>query len=353
MRLIALALFAASTLGLADAGWTKATEQLKKRDNALSPGVKDWSTLPASERGKDRAGHAALTSLASEAARTGGLLKLEPSSTWHLDYADDSCRLMRKFGRGGQETVLLLERYQPGDSFFMVAAGPPLKSRSRGEPKFRFGPDGHEYDGPSFNGDLGPYEPAFMASMSLLPLSYERKNQPGRNRSDPGEAAREMFKQELSAEQEANIEWLEVQHGKAPPVRFMLGSMAPPMEAMRKCTDELLTHWGIDIKAHKELTRAVAPSTNPGSWLSFRDYPVDLLRKGEQGIVQFRLSVDGGGRPTQCHIQKSTRPAGFDDAVCRALMERARFEPALGGNGQPIASFWRSRVTFELPPRAR
>lgn len=121
------------------------------------------------------------------------------------------------------------------------------------------------------------------------------------------------------------------------------------MKALRKCVDELLSHWGVDVERIKTATRMPVPKGNPGSWIGVSDYPKDLLRKGAQGLVNFRLSVDKNGRATDCHIQSSTRPEGFDKAVCEAISKKARFKPALDAEGNPFAAYWISRVRFEIP----
>lgn len=277
-------------------------------------------------------------------------LVLNPTSQWHLDYADDSCRLLRGFGEGENKSVVLIERYEPGDSFFMVVGGKPLDASRNADSVFRFGPGGYEYDGSSQVGDFGDYSPAVMASGMFL-IAPPDFREGDREDFDLEELALDTdpFEHEISPEQEAAISWLEVQRGGNRAVRFELGSMGPPMAAMRKCTNELLTHWGIDLEAHKGLTRPAVPTTSPVRWVRSSDYPAGLMRRGAQGIVQFRLSVGADGEPTQCHIQKSTRPEGFDKAVCEALMRRAQFEPALDAQGQPIASYWRNTVRFEMP----
>ena len=40
---------------------------------------------------------------------------------------------------------------------------------------------------------------------------------------------------------------------------------------------------------------------------------------------------------------------GFDDAVCAAMMKRARFDPALDKDAKPIKSYWRTSVRFQMP----
>lgn len=288
-------------------------------------------------------------------------LVLEPASSWHMEYADDSCRLLRMFGEDEDETVFFIERYEPGDTFFMLVAGEAVRNRPavigltrqarrhEVDPVFRFGPHGYEYDGPSQDGTFGE-SPAAMVSTMQLVAPIRPAGEDEEERFDPTEEAldTDIFGQEISAAQEAAISWLEIR-GAGQPVRIALGSMGAPMAAMRKGTDELLTHWGIDLEAHRGLTRAVAPKSDPGNWVRTSDYPTDLMYRGAQGLVQFRLSVDADGAPTQCHIQKSTRPEGFDNAVCDALMRRASFEPALDANGQPIASYWRNTVRFIMP----
>lgn len=284
-------------------------------------------------------------------AKADETVVLAPSSQWQLNYAEDSCRLGRSFGEGEQKSLLYFERYEPSDGFMMVAAGEPLSSRSRNNIKFRFGPAGDaEWREREVGvGDIGGYKPALIFSTTtLVPLENVRENGDFARDFDPERDAEMQLRVDVSPETEQAIEWLEIKRARAAPVRFELGSMGEPMAALRQCTDELLGHWGIDVAAHKELTRPVVPASNPGRWLSSKDYPADLLRAGEQGIVKFRLSVDAAGKPTQCHIQKSTRPEGFDDAVCKALMRNAEFEPALDKNGEPIASYWHSTVRFQV-----
>lgn len=279
-------------------------------------------------------------------------LILMPSSPWNLDYADDSCRLARIFGEGDDKVAFYIERYEPGDRFFLMVAGGPLDGSSRTNARFGFGPNGKEREGTGEMGSFGAYAPAlFESNMALMPLSDDNDDYNALTSFDAEKTAADtdVLGQELSAAQEANIEWLEVQRRSKQPVRLALGPMGEPMAAMRTCTQQLLTDWGIDVEAHKGLTRRATPTRNPGRWMSSSDYPTGLLRKGMQGLVQVRLSVGTDGKPTQCHIQKSTRPQGFDDAVCDALMRKARFDPALDKDGKPLASYWRTSVRFDIP----
>jgi len=73
------------------------------------------------------------------------------------------------------------------------------------------------------------------------------------------------------------------------------------------------------------------------------------MRNGSQGIVNFRLTIGTDGVPTACHIQISTRPEGFEKAVCSGIMKRARFTPARDAKGDPLVSFYVNTVIFNIP----
>ncbi len=273
---------------------------------------------------------------------------LPPSSPWNMEYADESCRLARLFGEGEDRIAFYVERYEPGDNFFLLAAGAPLKKGWRGKSIFAFGPDGYEkeIDGP--DGTFGQYDPAiFSSGMYLRPTAATYESSPGKD-LEAWATSQDTFGQSLSPAAEESIEWIDITRSNKRTVRLQLGPMKAPMAAVRACTDQLLTLWGIDIDAHRTMTRAATPKSRPDRWMDSDDYPTDLLRKGAQGLVQFRLTVGKDGRATDCTIQRSTRPEGFDDAVCKAFLRKAEFQPALDADGKPIVSYWRNAVRFNM-----
>ncbi len=135
----------------------------------------------------------------------------------------------------------------------------------------------------------------------------------------------------------------------AEPVRFDLGSMGEPLRKLRNCAADVARKLQSASLGGDGKARAAVPASNPGQWITSGDYPRDLVRQGMDGVIAFRLTVNKSGKPTACFITASNRPQMFDDTVCLALMKRATFKPALDSQGNPQASYFSSRVRFQLP----
>lgn len=274
-------------------------------------------------------------------------LRLAPSSKWLVNYAEDSCRMARTFGEGDQRVMLIADRYEPGEMLRLSFYGQPAKVGEDGEVQFRFGPAEAVQKASFYPATLGDKSPGIIlrGGVRIGPLTKEQqKAQAAANKTD--EPA--FTVPDLGPAREAAVTYLEVLRPVRTPFILETGSLGPPLAALRKCTDELLDHWGIDVAKHAGLTRRAIPKKNPAHWMSPNDYPSDMLMRGKRAIVQFRLNIDANGEPTACHIQQSTRPQAFDDAVCKAIMRNARFEPALDAEGTPLASYWINTVVFHM-----
>lgn len=285
----------------------------------------------------------------------GRTVQLEPTAPWTVDYGDDKCRLYRPFGEGDQATILAIDRYAPGDSFHLLVAGAPLARFPAARTRMRFGPNGGTSEASLMAASLND-KPALISSETTLVklgetvvTSVEATGTKRLRRDNEKDGDPAILDQKLKPEEEAKVTDLTILGPQGRQVRLGLGPMGKPMAALRACMDELVTHWGIDVPAHRALSRSVIPIGNPAAWIGTEDYPLDLLATASQGVVHFRLAVGIDGRPTACTVQSSTRPAGFDKAVCASMVSRARFEPALDRGGNPVASFWSSTVRFEMP----
>lgn len=288
-------------------------------------------------------------------------VKLAPTSEWHVNYADDSCRLGRVFGEGKTRALLMMDRFVPSDSFQLLIASDLLTrtqaiSDGRQGLRIRFGPGEDEqtpYTRPATLQEM----PALIGSGVTLGVKHDTVG----HQADVAAAKANGDKKKLklldaltstlpvTPAREANVSFLEIHGASKVPIVLLTGKLDKPMAALRTCTDELLTHWGIDAEAHKSLSRKATPKGSPARWVTSDDYPSQLVARGVQGLIQFRLAIDENGAVSECHIQQSTRPDEFDRTVCRIMSSRARFDSALDAGGKPIKSYWRSSFSFIMP----
>jgi TonB family protein len=91
------------------------------------------------------------------------------------------------------------------------------------------------------------------------------------------------------------------------------------------------------------------PVDNPGTWFTADDYPVEALRKGEEGRVTFFVNVDASGAPTACYILTSSGSSALDNGTCAVVMKKGHFEPAHDSSGKAVASTWSESTVWRMP----
>jgi protein TonB len=95
--------------------------------------------------------------------------------------------------------------------------------------------------------------------------------------------------------------------------------------------------------------KSPTPRGNPGNWANSNDYPSGPLRRNEEGVTSFRVTVSTDGRVQSCEVTRSSGSAELDDATCKLISRRGRFNPATDGDGQPTAGAWASSVRWQIP----
>lgn len=290
---------------------------------------------------------ASMAILWSTPGQAGEPLHLKPSTPWVVDYADDSCRLARTFGTGKQAVTMFLDQFQPEAGFYIVLGGEPVRMRRdviNVPVKFRFGPNELEQEGHADTGTLGA-DPALLlgGAQRLGPLTDEEKA----IRDAQVKAGARFKLPEISAAREAAVKNLQFSGGDMELV-LETGPMDKPMGVLRECAWDTVGDWGLNVDQQKALTRGPVAKNGAQGWFRANDYPSNMQRGNFQGTVFYRLIVDEAGKPKSCHVQRSTRPKEFDETVCRVVMKRGSFEPALDAAGKPVASFWSQAVTFRL-----
>ncbi len=261
---------------------------------------------------------------------------LEPIDKWVLSYADDSCRLARAFGTKDDKVVLVLDQFMPAGRLDLSLIGKRIGrySDNRISLSATFGP-GLPVAEPrdAMTGTVGPDKTTILmiGSRDLL------------NRPAVKGASDEIFL--TTIEQEAAVTELRI---VARTLRLTLhtGSMAQPLGAMRSCISDLVKTWGLDPAQQETLSKRPVPIVSPDKWLKSADYPKGPLAIGASAIVHFRIMVSADGLPTKCAIQQATLSPEFTKLTCDLLIQRARFNPALDGEGKPVASFYTNWVRW-------
>jgi protein TonB len=121
---------------------------------------------------------------------------------------------------------------------------------------------------------------------------------------------------------------------------------AQAIEALRTCSDDLMSGWGIDLAARRALSRL--PQGNPARFITNVDYPESALRAGEEGSVVVRVRVDPDGRVGECVPVSSSGSEAIDRRTCHIFQRRVRYEPALDADGNPVAAMIVSRLTWSI-----
>ncbi len=95
--------------------------------------------------------------------------------------------------------------------------------------------------------------------------------------------------------------------------------------------------------------KSATPKGNPGSWATTNDYPSRALREERAGVTGFRVSVTADGRAGDCTVTSSSGSPDLDEATCSNVTRRARFTPAMNGEGKPTTGSYSGRIRWVIP----
>ncbi|CAN5376607.1 hypothetical protein BH09PSE4_BH09PSE4_06110 [soil metagenome] len=108
--------------------------------------------------------------------------------------------------------------------------------------------------------------------------------------------------------------------------------------ALKDCEQSLMRKWGIDMA---EFAKAKIPpkGLNPAGWFSSDDYPTTALRSGVGGRTVMLVGVSETGKVLSCRPVISSRNIDLDQASCRIVKNRGKFQPASDATGHGLASW--------------
>ena len=91
------------------------------------------------------------------------------------------------------------------------------------------------------------------------------------------------------------------------------------------------------------------PRNDPARWVTTDDYRSSWLRREIAGRASFRLDIAASGQVTGCTITASTGHRELDEATCSLVQRRAKFQPARGRDGEPMATTYSQSIVWQIP----
>lgn len=259
-----------------------------------------------------------------------------PVSTWQASFEDGLCRMERSFEAGGQPHLLILEQNSPGSGFGLAMAGPSLSALTSDKPlrlSFARDDDGFERRTMIEPNDQFGHVAVFTGIWigSSEGPDDDASKPSNRSRIDPDAAAR------------ANQ--IAVSQGDAG-VIFDTGALADAALVLNECTAQIARTWGLDPEVQYGLVQRAFPADPKALAQKMqKSYPRGAARALRSGPLEAAALVDSNGAVTDCKIIVPTGYDDLDQAACE-VMTQARYTPALDANGRPVASYWKTRVTF-------
>ena len=80
-----------------------------------------------------------------------------------------------------------------------------------------------------------------------------------------------------------------------------------------------------------------------------KNYPAGPLKRGEQGRVAFRLTIEPDGSLSQCEVTESSGFAGLDTETCEIMVYSARLSPIRNEDGRAIRASQNGFIVWRLP----
>lgn len=248
---------------------------------------------------------------------------LAPTSQWKVDYAERECRLTRTFGEKKNAILFRLARGSSFDKYDIMLAGLAIpKQGSRIDIHVALEPVGTLV--------------TFKGNNLAVP---KRKERLLRWFDGPTDAIIAGPKNQTML----------VKTGKIYAVRLKLDDFKDALAAMTTCHNDLLRSWEIDPETLAKFQKLPEPTGNPGAWATTNDYPSNLLSAGISGTVAFKIKVGADGKPVDCMVIESSRVEALDNVSCQLVVQRARFRPAIGGDGRPAAAPYINRIRWQIP----
>jgi hypothetical protein len=278
-------------------------------------------------------------------------IHLAPSTPWIVDYAEDSCRLMRRFGAGSDVTTLSIESESP-ELADMLVIGRPLEIR-RGTVSVKFLPPRSKPMTGEVDQTVKTEVPTVLVNAVVLGTNAYAAKQwkqlaamRSRRNADPDKLRAEIEVEGLSERYAYAANTTGIEIGARRPVILDTGSLEAAIRRFDQCNRDSLRDWGLDPDVEDRIIlRARADVTR---WFVADDYPPEMLARARESVVKVRVLVDATGRVTKCTSISHFQGPEFNRITCAKFMERVHFKPAELADGTKVPDYYVNRVFFRI-----
>lgn len=268
---------------------------------------------------------------------------LAPAGAWTLDYAPERCSLVRRFGDDKKSLILQIDSYGSLEQFRVLVSGDyvPSSSKPSGEIDYKLSPD-EEYRQNQFAlfGKSGKSNAASFGA-AFLPADITDNDLSKMSQEEISSLAAQPAR--IQPEFEDASERMTLQLGRPQEIELRLGKMAKPLAALRTCVDDLYRSWGLDPELQRSRKLSPVPDMKSIKKVT-SSYPAQMAYSGISAYLSVRIMVDAQGQASSCVVQNESVDNAFKAAVCDSLA--SHFEPALGADGKPMASFFQTSVIY-------
>ena len=132
--------------------------------------------------------------------------------------------------------------------------------------------------------------------------------------------------------------------------RLAVRGLSGVIAAFDDCLANLRKVWNVGVPYSSRVARPAQPRRPLRDLFRSSTYPAQAMREGNTGRVGLSLLIDEAGKVRDCMIDETSGFATLDTMSCYTISTHARFDPAIGADGNPVKSATFQRINWRIRP---
>lgn len=129
-------------------------------------------------------------------------------------------------------------------------------------------------------------------------------------------------------------------------LQFSLDGLERHRPALDRCVAQLANRLGLDEASQSRIVQP--PQFDAAEYFTEGDYPLVAARLGISGATRVTVVVGSDGSVIQCSVTQGSGNAVLDHVTCETFEEDVKFTPARDAAGRPVASVYKTRVSWRV-----